>query len=451
MPWLLFLACQSPEGRVADPAAVVPDLPTGGCGMEPYDWVLIDGMGEVVYAEPADDLSLRAPVIDALLTSYGYGQYVPLPYDVQAWRVRYVTQDRGQPVEATMVVALPVMPEGGSVPLLIAPHGTSGFTDACAPSAGGLRENGFDVIFAAMGYAVAAPDYLGMNGFGAPSGILHPYLVPEATAVATLDAGRAALRLAASAGSGAEPDPGRTVLWGASEGGFAALWAERYQPSYAPELTVLGTAALVPPTDLTGLARAALRAPIPASMGLVAGWVAQHGWYAVPGHALDEVLVASIAEALPGEMMASCGDYPSVAGVDTLEGLFAPSVLAAAQVGALDGLDPWACYLGMGDLARSALPRTSDAPVLVVVGEADDLVVADVVEASVPELCDAGYDVDYLSCAGAGHTEGAVQSLPYQLDWLAARVRGEPLPDGVSCAVDASVDCTAHGGYAEGR
>lgn len=448
MPWFLALACQAPVPPLHDTAVAVPDLPTGGCGMAPYDWVSTAGMGEVVFAQPADDLSLPAAVIDALLGSYGYGQYTPLPYDVQAWRVRYVTQDRGRPVEATMVLTLPVLPEGGSVPLLIAPHGTSGFTDACAPSAGGLAENGFDIIFAAMGYAVAAPDYLGMNGFGAPSGTLHPYLVPESTAVATLDAARAALRFVADTAPGAVPDPRRTVLWGASEGGFAALWAERYQPAYAPELTVLGTAALVPPTDLTNLALEALREPLPASMGLVGGWVAQHSWYAVPGHTLDEVLAAPIAAALPEEMLGSCGDYSSVAEADTLEELFASTVLSAGAAGSLAGLDPWACYLGMGDLARSAIPRTSDAPVLLVVGEADQLVVADVVEASVPGLCDAGYDVDFLSCAGAGHTDGAVQSLPYQLDWLAARVRGEPMPDRETCAVDAPVDCEAHGGYA---
>ncbi len=451
MPWFLALACQAPSPALHDTAAHVPALPTGGCGMAPYDWVPTDGMGEVVSAEPAEDLGLPAVVIDALLTSYGYGQYTPLPYDVQAWRIRYVTQDRGVPVEATMVLTLPVVADGGSVPLLLAPHGTSGFTDACAPSAGGLSENGFDVIFAAMGYAVAAPDYLGMNGFGAPSGMLHPYLVPEATAVATLDAGRAALRFATSRAPGVRPDPRRTVLWGASEGGFAALWAERYQPAYAPELTVLGTAALVPPTDLTHLALAALQAPIPASIGLVAGWIAQHAWYATPGHSLDEVLVAPIAAELPGEMASACGDYPSAEGVDTLEGLFAPAVLAAGQAGSLAGLEPWACYLGMGDLARSAIPRQSDAPVLVVVGEADDLVVADVVEGSVPELCDAGYDLDFLACAGAGHTDGAVQSLPYQLDWLAARVRGEPMPDGETCALDAPIDCEAHGGYLAAR
>jgi acetyl esterase/lipase len=409
--------------------------------MAPYDWVPLDQMGAIVSVEEADDLSIESTVIDYLLTSYGYAQYTPLPYDVRAWRVRYVTQDRGQPVEATMVLTLPDVSDGASFPLMVAAHGTSGFNDACAPSAGGLEESGFPIIFAAMGYAVAAPDYLGMNGFGEPSGMLHPYLVPEATAVATLDAARAALRFVVDEAPGATIDPSRTTLWGGSEGGFATLWAERYQPAYLPEVSVIGTVALVPPTDLTGIALAGLQAPIPASAGLLAGWSAQHSWYAAPGHTLDEVLVPEVAEALPGELLASCGDYPSLEGRDTLDALFTEPVLAAGADGSLDALDPWACYLAMGDLADTEVPRTSDAPVLVVISEADELVVADVVRASVPRLCEDGYDIETLECAGAGHAEGAVQSLSYQLEWMQARLRGEPLAEGEACAVTPAVDC----------
>ena len=45
---------------------------------------------------------------------------------------------------------------------------------------------------------VAAPDYLGMNGFGAPAEALHPYIVAEPTAVASLDAVRALYRFSAA-------------------------------------------------------------------------------------------------------------------------------------------------------------------------------------------------------------------------------------------------------------
>ncbi len=440
---ILATACD-PKGDTADDTAVtpaVPDIPTGGCDMAAYDWVPLDQVGAVVDADDADDLTIGSAVIDFLLESYGIDQFSPLPYDVVGWRVRYVTQDKGQPVEATMVVTLPDVEDGTAFPIVVWPHGTSGFSDDCAPSAGGLEESGFAVVFASMGYAVVAPDYLGMNGFGEPSGMLHPYMVPEATAVATLDAVRAFMNFMDEEQPGAGYDPSKTVFWGGSEGGFAALWAERYQPHYLPEVTTLATLALVPPTDLTAVAMAGLAQPIDASGGLAAAFVGQHSWYQAPGHDLSEVLLDDIAEALPQEMMESCNDFPSVEGISTLEELFQPALITQAATGSLEGYEPWACYLATADLEDTVIPRTIDPPVLVQVSGADELVVASTVRDSIPGLCDDGYRIDYIECDGADHTDGAVYSLPHQIEWLADRVAGTPLPDDEICVVDEPIDC----------
>ncbi len=440
---LLALSCLAcnPSDDTGDTASLVPDLPTGGCEMAAYDWLALDQVGDVVDFDEADDLALGSVAIDFLLESFGVTQYSPLPYDVVAWRVRYLTQDKGQPVEATMVLSLPDVDDGTEFPIMVWPHGTTGHTDACAPSAGGLEESGYAVIFAAMGYAVVAPDYLGMNGFGEPSGMLHPYMVPEATAVATLDAVRAALRFVEDEQPGGGMDAEQTVFWGGSEGGFAALWAERYQPHYLPEVTTVATVAAVPPTDLTGIALAGLSDHIRASDGLAAAWTGQHSWYQAPGHELDEVFVASVAESLPQEMMESCSDHPSVDDAASLEELFSEEALALAAAGGLDGFEPWSCYLGMADLEHTAIPRAVDSPVLVQVSGADELVVASTVRDSVPGLCDDGYRIDYIECDGMDHTDGAVASLPYQIDWVAARLAGEALLEEEVCAVDEPIDC----------
>jgi len=439
----LATACDPKDDSADDTAAqsLVPDLPTGGCEMEAYDWLPLDQVGAVVDADDADDLSIGSAIIEFLLESYGITQFSPLPYDVKGWRIRYVTQDKGQPVEATMVVTLPDVDDGTAFPIVVWPHGTSGFTDMCAPSAGGLEESGFAVVFASMGYAVVAPDYLGMNGFGDASGMLHPYLVPEATAVATLDAVRAAMNFVAEEEPGATLDPAQTVFWGGSEGGFAALWAERYQPQYLPEVTTVATLALVPPTDLTAVAMEGLSRPIDASGGLVAAFAGQHSWYQAPGHDLSEVLLDDIAANLTDEMMASCNDFPSIDGVDSLEQLFQPALLEQAASGDLEGFDTWACYLAMADLADTEIPRTIDPPVLVQVSGADELVVASTVRDSIPGLCEDGYRIDYIECEGADHTDGAINSLPYQLEWVADRLAGIPLPDAEICVVDDPIDC----------
>jgi hypothetical protein len=45
----------------------------------------------------------------------------------------------------------------------------------------------------------------------------------------------------------------RTALLGFSQGGHAVLWANQLAPSYAPELDLVGVAALAPPTYLAEL------------------------------------------------------------------------------------------------------------------------------------------------------------------------------------------------------
>ena len=447
---LLLAACAPGGDTAADDTSggapyEVPDLPAGGCGGPGWDWAPLAGMGAIVSAEEDDALHLSAGAVRTLVeTLLGGPSPMEIPHGARVWRVRYVTQDRGAAIEATMLAALPDVEEPASFPAVMFGHGTTGFTDACAPSAQGLEGAAVPVLFAALGFAVAAPDYLGMAGFGEPSGFLHPYLVPEATAVASLDAVRALAALAAEEGTGASPDLGRLVPWGGSEGGFAALWTDRYAGGYAPETSVAATVALVPPVDLSDLAGWGLTVPGETSLALAAALVTQHPWYGAAG-SLSDVLTDEapryLASSLPDELAASCSDFPSADGVSTLEEVYRPEVLAAVGSGTWDAVQPWACYLGMGDLDATAIPRAADAPVLVVLSELDTLVVSDVVRAGLPALCDQGYDLEHLECAGASHTEGAVQSIPYQVEWVRARLAGEPLAD--PCAITEPVDCTA--------
>ncbi len=45
----------------------------------------------------------------------------------------------------------------------------------------------------------------------------------------------------------------QTVVWGHSQGGHAALWTGMIAPSYAPDVHVVGMAALAPASNLNGL------------------------------------------------------------------------------------------------------------------------------------------------------------------------------------------------------
>ncbi len=429
-------------------APYVPDIPAGGCGAPEYDWLSSARMGEIVEWEEAEEFGLTADAINLLLENNGIGAFAPVPYDVEVYRVRYVTQDRGAAVETTGLLSFPVLDAPQSVPVVAWLHGTSGFTDECAPSAMGIEGALGNVLLSSLGYAVTAPDYLGMNGWGDPAGFVHPYVIAEPTAVASLDGVRALRRFHAEVASGwidARPDA-RTVLWGGSEGGFAAFWAERYAPHYAPELDVVANVALVPPTDLLGLTTHGVTVFGATTGALAAALATMQQWYGetVP---LDQVLTDEephyLASTLPELMMDGCDAGDLFDDVTTIEQIYQPSFIAAASTADWDAADPWSCYLRQGTLHDSAIPRDSTTPTLFVVSGEDDLVAADVCRADFPVLCGQGYEMEYLECEGASHTEGAVDSLPYQWQWVEDRLAGLPLEQ--SCVMTDPVDCAEFG------
>ncbi|HLV89636.1 MAG TPA: lipase family protein, partial [Acidimicrobiia bacterium] len=92
------------------------------------------------------------------------------------------------------------------------------------------------------GWVLVATDYVGLGTAGP-----HPYLIGQGEARSVLDAVRAARQMP-------ELDLAeRTVVWGHSQGGHAALWTGAIGPSYAPEVDLIGVAALAPASNLVAL------------------------------------------------------------------------------------------------------------------------------------------------------------------------------------------------------
>lgn len=449
---LLFVAVACDEDPAGDDdddddaTPFVPQLVTGGCGAPAYDWLSTERMGQIVEWDEQDGLTAAA--IDLMLLNYGIEVFSPVPYDVELYRVRYITQDRGVEVETTGFVSFPIVEEPTVVPVVAWLHGTTGFADACAPTALGLEGSAGNLILSSLGYAVTAPDYLGMNGWGAPSTFVHPYVVAEPTAVASLDSIRAIHRFhedVASAWVDAEPS-NQTILWGGSEGGFASFFADRYAPGYAPEFDIVADVALVPPTDSLGLTTHGTTVFGPTTGALAAVVAAGHDWYGLQG-SLDEVLTDEdpyyLASVLPGMMADGCDAGDAFDGITTVEEVYQPDFIAAATAADWAAVEPWSCYLSQSTLHDSAIPHDNDTPTLYVISAEDDLVAADVVRADFPVLCGQGYRMDYLECEGASHSEGAVQTLPYQWSWVEALLAGEPMID--PCVATDPVDCSQFG------
>ncbi len=433
MMWLL-LACAKDLGDSGE-ALTYPDLPADPCGAG-APWQPLERMGEVVLSTREDTLSLSAATVNTLLSGYDLG--VEAQVDVETYLLRYTTQDRGALTEATALVTLPVVEPGTEVPVVLWLHPTVGFNDECAPSALGLEGAAFGILWASQGYAAVSPDYLGMRGFGEGSTELHPYIVAEATAVASLDAVRAAEKLVEERSLSAQLDRDRLVHWGPSEGGFAALWTDRYQGAYLPEFTTVGTIAAIPPTDPMALAERATGVWSDTPWGVAAAMVSMQQYYDGPD--LEAVLQPELAAEMPAQMAERCSGFEVLEGIESVEDVFTPAAIEAAQSGDFTGLEPWECYLQQGVIRESAIPRVSTAPVLMVLAEDDDLAYAPPAREDIVALCAQGYQIEHLECAGASHVDGAVDSLGQQLDFVARMVAGQSAQE--PCVIQDPVVCS---------
>ncbi len=410
-------------------------FPAGGCGLPDYALLPPTDMGEVL--DSGFVIHFDPATIDGLLNAQGFGALAPVAYGADVYKIRYRTQDRGEAVEATGFVSYPTGDAVGERPVVVWAHGTTGFTDMCGPTA---APDGYVIpaLLAALGFVTVAPDYLGLNGWGAPAGFLHPYVVPEPTAIATLDSLRALVRFASDTGESVPATPGKDIiLFGASEGGFATLWADRYAPYYAPEFKILANVASVPPTDSFGLTRHGATVFGPTTGVLAAAVVGGHDWYRV-ADPLSDVLSDNVAAVLPKLMTEDCNaDVPP--DITMTNQVYQQSFIDAIVADDIDALGPVGCILKRASLATSDLPLMVNTPTLVVLGEADDLVYSPVVREDLPRLCDQGYVIEHYECAGAGHVDAATSSIPFVIGWANDRLAGKPLVE--PCEIHAPVDC----------
>ncbi|MFH1809561.1 MAG: lipase family protein [Pseudomonadota bacterium] len=411
------------------------------CGMPAYRWLRSDRLGEIV--ERGAQVDYEAAVLE--LTALVGDITLPRPprYDVRVEQILYRTQDRGVLVEATALVGYPTNASAErALDMLLILHGTSGFTDGCGPSVDDEARS-LVGLFASLGMVAVAPDYIGLKAMGPPTGFLHPYLVGEATAIASLDAVRAADHIVHDA----QPDRcvhPRLALFGGSQGGHAALWVDRLQPYYARELTLVGGVATVPPADLLGEAERALQQTVPASANTAVMLAAGAEWYGANA-SLDEVFATDYVDAVPEAMAASCDPGDTVQDL-TIQDLYTPALLQAAASNSLAHMAPWGCMLEVNSLLQTPVqhltPQGDGFGLLFVLGEADALVHTPLERASFDTLCQAGMRLQYLECAGASHTQATGWSYPEILTFIDARLAGQAMDPALLCHRVTPVVCS---------
>jgi dienelactone hydrolase len=428
----LAIGCMGPEEFPPKAPSAIPAIPTASCGAL-HEWVPIDQTGEPLMTVKDTTLSMTAEGLSTLVEAFELNGISPR-FDVTVYQSRYTSQDRGQVIEGSGWFAHPN--ETDTYPLMIWMHPTAGFTPDCGPSARGIEGAVFAMLFASLGYVVAAPDYVGMNGWAEPSSAdLHPYITAEPTAVASLDSARALLIAAEDKGWSARPDPSRTVLYGASEGGFAALVADRYAAALAPEITPAVVMASVPPTDLRELAFRGTNILGETSSGLAAIVTTMDQWYGTD--AIETVLQPDFAQAVEDLLGSTCYDF-SAGDPQALEEIFQPSFIEAAQGRDWEAVEPWGCILEENSPRTMPVQGNSEAVIALLTSDADDLAWSPPVHDTIVEWCNAGREVIHRQCAGLDHSTAGVVSVPWQMDTIAGLLDGSL---SATCEVSAPEPC----------
>ncbi|MGE8280713.1 MAG: alpha/beta fold hydrolase [Stenotrophomonas sp.] len=328
------------------------------------------------------------------------------PAGAQAWRIRYETTDvDGNPTPSSGVL---IAPDGASPAqgrdVVAWAHGTVGIEPACTPIRS-LEQIPALTDMLARGWVVVATDYPGLGTAGP-----HAYLAGDAAAAAVLDSVRAA-RAFAPAGAGQ-----RFVAWGHSQGGHAGLFTAQRVRSYAPELQLLGVAAVSPPTDLAQNMQHADTTV----RGLLTAFTAR-SWSKVYGADLSTIGNRTTQGVIERATAGCEGDPFAAAALVRLLRL-------RARLGKLDlaGRAPW-----NGLMARNSITALAagSAPLLLVQSDGDGLVATPVTQAFFTHSCQAGAIARYLSLPDTGHASTAIAAADATVAWIADRFAGQAAPN----------------------
>lgn len=322
-------------------------------------------------------------------------------------RVLYHSQSlAGDDIAVSGLIAVPEgpAPEGGR-PVLSWAHGTTGIADACAPSKDPSGA-GIALItpFLERGMAFVATDY---EGLGTPG--RHPYIAGESEGRGVLDIVRAARSLDDQVDVSDE-----VVIWGHSQGGHAALFANQIAAEYAPELAIVGTVAGAPPSQLTFIAGALKDSPFRFYLGMVvAGWGA-----AYPDADPSQVLTPEGIERLAA-VDAGCGRELAAAWSE-----LPYDALVKADPSTIE---PWKTLLVENDPGFVV----GESPILIIHGEQDEQIPVVSSQLLLDRMCGIGQVVERRTYPGS-HAGVIGPSLPDMLAWIDARLAGEAPPTSCS-------------------
>jgi uncharacterized membrane protein HdeD (DUF308 family)/alpha-beta hydrolase superfamily lysophospholipase len=336
-----------------------------------------------------------------------------VPDEARAWRILYTTtRDDGTPALASGIVLVSNGAPVGQRPVIAWAHGTTGFASKCAPSllrdpfrAGAMPALG-EVV--SNGWVLVATDYVGLGTEGP-----HPYLIGGPVGRSVLDSVLAARQL------DEVHLENRTVVWGHSQGGAAALWTGILAASYAPDANVIGVAALSPATQLPPIFDAAKDTLVGKIMG---SYVISAYSAAYPDVSFNDY-VRPGARLLARQTARRCLSGPE----------------ALVSVGTALGRELWFSRSpatgALGDRLVENIPAEPiRAPLLIGQGLADTLVLPTAQKRWVDERCRAGQRLEYRTYEGLDHLSIVLDAdsplVPDLIEWTQDRLEGKPQANG---------------------
>ena len=165
----------------------------------------------------AGDETARA-TLQFLASGFGQaGVSALLKYDVKAYTLIYSTTYKGNPVEASGLIMVPVGMKD-EAPIVSLQHGTTFEKDEAPSVRGGFQGMEF---FASAGYVTLMPDFL---GYGKSASLFHPYYDRKHSASTVIDLIKAAKEFLAAEQILVND---KLFLAGYSEGGYVTLAAAK--------------------------------------------------------------------------------------------------------------------------------------------------------------------------------------------------------------------------------
>lgn len=328
-----------------------------------------------------------------------------------AWRILYSSErPSGEIAVAGGMAFIPDAPAPpGGRPVLAWAHGTVGQGDACAPSRSKdpvAAISSWLPLALARGWIVVATDYTGLGTAGP-----NLYLVGKAEAADVVHAVHAAQAVPAAHAAT------RVVIMGHSQGGHAALWTGTLARSMAPDLSVLGVAAIAPAAELPDIMETQWQTPV----AWVIGPEVMSSWPTLDGRLTTNVL--SDAGARQTTRMAD-----ECIGTAAVEGL-ARTTLGQSYF-AMDPLSKpaWSAF------ARQEVPPPlpPSIPVFLAQSLADDVVLAWPNAHLQEAWCGNDSIVQAEWLGEVSHMKSGLVAGPSAVQWAGGRFAGDPPPS--SCA-----------------